>query len=162
MTKYQTGITLTSSNFENLFSINLYRKKMIFHFKSSELHFLNFFRLLILSLTLLTLLLPANALGQYVCEKGDCVNGIGKKIVSNTQAYMEGKFVDGVLQEGKVLFPNGDVFQGKFENNKLLVGEKIFKDGRRLEGEFFDEVLVKGKITYMDGTSRFIQLKRIN
>lgn len=119
-------------------------------------------RFLIITLILSTLLLPTNALAQYVCEKGDCVNGIGKKAVSNSQAYMEGSFVDGVLKEGKLLFPNGDIFQGKFENNKLVEGKKIFKNGKTLEGEFFDDLFIKGKITEVDGSSRLIQLKRLN
>jgi hypothetical protein len=135
---------------------------MIFHFKSFEFSFVNFFRLLTIALTLSTLLFPTNVLAQYVCEKGDCVNGIGKKAVSNSQAYMEGNFVDGVLKEGKVLFPNGDLFQGKFENNKLVEGKKTFKDGKKLEGEFFDDIFIKGKITDVDGASRFIQLNRLN
>ncbi len=135
---------------------------MILIFKSTKFHFCSFFRLLLACLTLTTFLLPANALGQYICEQGDCVNGFGKKVVANSNAYMEGKFTEGELKEGKVLFPNGDLFQGKFENNKLIEGQKIFKDGRKLEGKFFDNVLIKGKITYMDGTSRFIKLKRLN
>jgi hypothetical protein len=135
---------------------------MIFRFKSYEFSIFNFFRYLAIALTFSTLLLPANVLAQYVCEKGDCVNGIGKKAVANSQAYMEGNFVDGVLKEGKVLFPNGDIFQGKFENNKLIEGKKIFKDGKKLEGVFFGDVFIKGKITDVDGASRFIQLKRLN
>jgi hypothetical protein len=135
---------------------------MISRFKSFESSFLIFFRFFTIVLTLSTLLLPANALAQYICEKGDCVNGIGKKIVSNSQAYMEGNFVDGVLKEGEVLFPNGDLFQGKFEDNKLVEGKKIFKDGKKLEGVFFDGVFIKGKITEADGVSRFINLKRLN
>ncbi len=135
---------------------------MILRFKSTKFFRFDFFRSLVAFLILSAFLLPTNALGQYICEKGDCLNGDGKKIVENSQSYMEGKFVNGVLQEGKVQFSNGDIFQGKFENNKLLEGQKIFKDGRRLEGKFFDDVLIKGKITYMDGTSRFIELNRLN
>ena len=133
---------------------------MIFLFKFFKFSFFNFFRFLTIALTLSALLFPTNVLAQYVCEKGDCVNGIGKKIVSNSQAYMEGNFVDGVLKEGKVFFPNGDLFQGKFEDNKLVEGKKTFKDGKRLEGKFFENVLIKGKITYKDGTSNFIELNR--
>ncbi|GEM_PF-2197283 len=135
---------------------------MNFRFKPSENYLFKFSRFLIVSLAISVLLLPANALGQYVCEKGDCVNGIGKKAVLNSPSYMEGQFVDGILKEGKVFFPNGDIFEGKFENHKLVRGKKIYKDGRKLEGEFFDNVLIKGKVTYIDGTSRFIQLKRLN
>jgi hypothetical protein len=135
---------------------------MIFRFKFFEFYFFNFFRFLTIALTLSALLFPTNVLAQYVCEKGDCVNGIGKKTVSNSQAYLEGNFVDGVLKEGKVLFPNGDLFQGKFENNKLVQGKKIFKNGKKLEGEFFGDIFIKGKITEVDGATRFIQLKRLN
>ena len=109
---------------------------------------------------LIVLLIPSIVFGQYICEKGDCENGVGKKIVINSSSYMEGIFENGVLKEGDVLFPNGDLFQGKFKNNKLAEGKKIFKDGKRLEGKFFDNVLIKGRITYKDGTSRFIQLNR--
>jgi hypothetical protein len=135
---------------------------MDLRFKSSETYLFKFSLFLIVSLAITVLLLPANALGQYVCEKGDCVNGIGKKTVLNSSSYMEGQFADGVLKEGKVFFPNGDFFEGKFENHKLVRGKKIYKDGSKLEGEFFDNVLIKGKITYIDGTSRFIKLKRLN
>ena len=135
---------------------------MIFHFKIFGFSFYNFFRFLIVALTLSALFFPTNALAQYVCEKGDCVNGIGKKKVLNSKSYMEGRFVDGVFKEGDVLFPNGDFFQGKFKNNKLVEGKKIFKNGKTLEGEFFEDVFIKGKVTEADGSSRYIRLKRLN
>ena len=135
---------------------------MILNFKSNTSHCFLLFLFFIMSLALSTFLFPSNVFGQYVCNQGNCVSGFGKKTVLNGKAYMEGTFVEGTLREGKVLFPNGDIFQGKFENNKLLEGQKIFKDGRKLEGKFEGNVLVNGKITYMDGTSSLIQLKKLN
>jgi hypothetical protein len=133
---------------------------MIFFLKFSAHYIKRFPRFLITLNLLITLLAPTFAFGQYLCKEGDCENGIGEKIVINSSAYMKGRFEQGVLKEGDVLFPNGDLFQGKFENNKLAEGKKTFKDGKRLEGKFFENVLIKGKITYKDGTSNFIELNR--
>ena len=156
MTKYQTPLILTSSILQNNSQIV---KKMIFHYKSN---WFNLFRLMTFFLTVSIFLFPLKVSGQYICETGDCVNGIGKKKVKNSQAYMEGKFVEGVLTEGKVFFRNGDIFQGKFEDSKLVEGQKTFKGGNKLEGKFVEGVLIKGKITYMDGTSSLIELNKLN
>ena len=135
---------------------------MFFKLKWPIFYFRKISYCLFLSLAISTFLFSADAYGQYICEKGDCENGFGKKTVSNSDAFMEGKFVDGVLKEGKVFFPNGDIFEGKFENNFLVEGQKKLKNGKKLEGKFFENVLINGKITDLDGTSRFIKLKRIN
>ena len=96
---------------------------------------------------------------QYICVKGNCINGTGKKQVEGSSAYIQGKFMDGILREGKVVFPNGSVFNGKFKEHKLVEGLKIFPNGSKLEGRFVEEVLVEGRITYQNGTSRLIKMK---
>lgn len=109
---------------------------------------------------IILLLSSTQAFGQYVCVQGDCVNGIGKKNVENSSAYLEGKFVDGNLVQGKVVFPTGEIQSGTFENHQLIQGFRLFKDGRKLEGKFYRGVLTEGYITYKDGSKRFIKLKR--
>ena len=113
------------------------------------------FIIIIASLTIWSAELSA----QYICTEGDCLNGTGKKKVKDGTGYIQGKFKDGILQEGKVVFPNGNVFTGKFKDHKLVQGLKVFPNGSRLEGRFFEEVLVEGRITYEDGSSRLIKLR---
>ena len=100
-----------------------------------------------------------NVSAEYICIEGDCINGIGKKQVKGSSARMQGKFLRGILQEGKVVFPNGSIYMGKFKNHKLAEGIKIFPNGSKLQGRFIEEVLVEGRITYKNGTSRLIKLK---
>ena len=104
--------------------------------------------------------LYGNVFAQYICE-GDCVNGYGVKKVEGSKAYMEGRFSEGVLQEGTVAFPNGDLFTGKFSDNFLKEGSKLLHNGKKLEGKFFKNVLVEGTITEPDGASRRIRMKSL-
>lgn len=96
---------------------------------------------------------------QYDCVQGDCSNGIGKLNVKNGTAYMEGQFANGVLVQGKVAFPNGDVFEGVFKNHDLVQGVKRYKNGSVLEGRFVEGVLVDGKLTHKNGASFPVKLK---
>ncbi|MFQ5443680.1 MAG: hypothetical protein ACE5EK_03585 [Nitrospinales bacterium] len=116
-------------------------------------------RTLIFIFALLFIFSISTAYAQYQCTEGDCENGTGKKVVTDSTAYMEGQFTDGVLTQGKVVFPNGDVFEGRFEGQQLVQGSKKFKAGGSLEGKFKSGVLHEGKITYRDGSSRWIKLK---
>ena len=104
-------------------------------------------------------LFAGDVFAQYVCE-GNCVNGNGFKKAQGSTAYMKGKFKEGVLTEGTVSFPNGDMFVGKFRDNFLEEGFKFFHTGRQMEGSFYQNILVVGKITEPDGSSRIIKLRR--
>ena len=114
---------------------------------------------LIFTLTLTLFFIQSDGWAQYICVQGNCINGMGKKQVKDSPAFLQGKFKDGILQEGKALFPNGDVFTGKFKDHKLTDGIKVFSNGSKLQGTFVEEVLVDGIITYEDGSSRRIKLR---
>ena len=114
----------------------------------------------ILTLTSVLVVFSSNLFAQYVCE-GECVNGYGLKKSIEQKAYMKGKFLNGVLQEGKVVFPNGDVFEGKFKDNFLKEGSKVLHTGKRLVGKFYKNVLIEGKITEPNGVARNIKLKQM-
>ena len=115
--------------------------------------------LLIFTIVITGLFWNSDSSAQYICVEGDCINGIGKKQVEGSAAFMQGKFVDGILKKGKVVFSNGSVFTGKFKKHKLVEGLKVFPNGNKLEGRFVEDVLVDGRITYQDGTSRLIKMK---
>lgn len=115
----------------------------------------------ILSLATALVLFASTGYAQYECVRGDCTNGTGKLAVTGSTAYMEGKFVNGVLVQGKVAFPNGNVFEGEYEEHKLIKGIKKYKNGQVQEGKFIDGVLVEGKFTDKNGTTRFIKLKSL-
>lgn len=115
----------------------------------------------ILSLAAIFILFASTGYAQYECVRGDCANGTGKLAVTGSTAYMEGKFVDGVLAQGKVEFPNGNVFEGEYEDHKLVKGIKKYKNGQVQEGEFIDGVLVEGKFTDKNGTTHVIKLKSL-
>ena len=96
---------------------------------------------------------------QYECVQGNCINGTGKLAVKKSKAFLEGKFINGVHVEGKVVFPNGDIFEGIFKDHKLKEGIKKFKNGKVLEGKFIENVLVDGIFREPDGATRRIKLK---
>ena len=105
------------------------------------------------------LLLGSTVQAQYRCMEGDCINGKGKKVLEDGISGMEGNFFEGTLVTGKVMFPNGDVFEGVFENNMLTQGAKRFKNGRTYEGMFKSNVLVDGRIIEPDGSIHNIKMR---
>jgi len=115
---------------------------------------------ILIPVSIVTLVLFASTgYAQYECVQGDCVNGTGKLAVKGSTAYMEGRFVDGIHVEGKVVFPNGTIFRGIFKDHKLVQGTKKFDNGQVLQGKFIGNVLVDGIFTNTDGTSRRVKLK---
>lgn len=105
------------------------------------------------------LLLGSTVQAQYRCTEGDCINGKGRKILEDGVSGMEGNFFEGTLVTGKVIFPNGDVYEGVFENNTLAQGTKHIKNGRTYEGVFNSNVLVDGRIIEPDGTIHEIKMR---
>ncbi|MFQ5672559.1 MAG: hypothetical protein ACE5G9_05650 [Nitrospinales bacterium] len=99
---------------------------------------------------------------QYECVRGDCINGTGKLAVKDSAAYLEGRFVNGVHVEGKVVFPSGTIFQGIFKDHKLVQGTKKFANGQTLQGKFIENVLVDGIFTDANGVSRPVKLKPLD
>lgn len=114
----------------------------------------------VITASILTLALFASTgHAQYECVKGDCVNGTGRLAVKGSTAFLEGKFVNRIHVNGKVVFPNGNVFEGIFKDHKLAQGIKTFKNGKIMQGKFIGNVLIDGTITEPNGKSRRIKLK---
>ena len=73
--------------------------------------------------------------------------------VTINNVIFDGLFMNDNLVEGKIIYPNGDIFYGKFEDNNVLVeGSKIFTNGNIYQGIFIDKNISKGKIIFANST----------
>lgn len=71
---------------------------------------------------------------------------------------MEGEFWNGNLVRGKVVTPQGDVFEGYFQDSSLSQGIKRFKNGIIMRGRFKSNILVNGMISYPNGEQYSVRL----
>jgi len=116
-------------------------------------------RIFMVAGVLMPVLFASAGYAQYECVRGDCIDGTGKLAVKGSPAYLEGRFVNGVHVEGKVVFPDGTVFQGIFKDHKLVQGTKKFANGQVMRGKFIENVLVDGVFTDSTGVTRPVKLK---
>ena len=97
----------------------------------------------------------------YVTQKnpGECdvqappEKGKGVSVTSNC-VRREGVFADGVLESGKIIYPDGRVAEGTFvAGQQFGEGKLTWRDGRRYEGMFLEgRSWGQGKFVAADGT----------
>lgn len=98
--------------------------------------------------SIIVLVLTVQAQGQ--CVKGNCYNGQGKYLISNT-SYYEGDFSASKFHgKGRLVYKNGDVYIGSFvKGQKERLGKYIFADNSFYIGDFYnDQRHGKGKMIF--------------
>lgn len=89
---------------------------------------------------------PAYTAPSYVTQKqpGECDvqappdKGKGVAVAKNC-VRREGVFADGLLESGKIIYPDGRVAEGTFvDGQQFDMGKLSWKDGRRYEGMFIE------------------------
>ncbi len=83
------------------------------------------------------------------------MDGPGKYYLKNDKVLVEGNWEDGELKNGKIFYPNGDIYEGEMKDS-LYHGKgkfKSFNDNNIYEGDFVNgEKTGSGKIIFNDET----------
>jgi hypothetical protein len=85
------------------------------------------------------------------CINGDCVNGFGEKIYSDSSRFV-GTFEKGAKINGTFFYPNGDVYKGPFEKNlRSGFAKYTYKNGEEFNGIYADDKKAYGKYSFTNG-----------
>jgi hypothetical protein len=109
------------------------------------------------------------------------MHGYGKYLLKNDKVFVEGYWDKGILKQGRIFLPNGDIYEGEIENNEydgkgkyydkvedsiyegtFIKGERnkngviIFHDGSMYEGDLIDDDVPngKGKFKWIDSSNQ--------
>ena len=106
--------------------------------------------------------------GHWVNKEGDLyvgrffedyADGIGAVYFANGN-YFFGKLTRGDLDQGKMVYPNGQTYVGTFVNGKRNgKGKSVYQDGRLYEGFWFDDLEHGTGMITTEGTWERGQLK---
>jgi hypothetical protein len=89
------------------------------------------------------------------CIVGDCVQGYGEKIYSDSSIF-KGNFDKGKKLSGEYIYASGDIYKGEFKDNlRNGLAEYIYKNGDVFRGFYENDQKRFGVYTYFSSGDQF-------